>query len=201
MCGIEQKGRSFIEMMGVMLVIGLITIAAFQGYNRANMQNKINKTFDQVAMLITKARTVFVKQGNYNGLNTQTANMLGIVEDEMKGENSVINGVFGPIEINAQKGTYRENEDAHSAICIKLINIPKKVCQIIVARYWSVTISKGFLGIGVNEDTTDCLSDWSSNSNNVICTYGATDQAVLKRNISTLTDVCAEINDVYLKFQ
>ena len=199
MCNAEQKGRSFIEMMGVMLIIGLITIAAYQGHNKAVMKNKINKTFEQVSLLTTRIRATFAKQGDYENLNTQMAINLGLVDDEMKNENSGIKGMFGPIEIDSQEGRYDEDKD--SAFYIKLANVPKEVCHLIVARYWSVTLAEGFLGVGVNEDTTDCLSDWSSNSDKVICTYGATDKAVLSGNVAVVTGNCVQANEIYLKFQ
>lgn len=41
----EQNGRSMIEMLGVLAIIGVLSVGGIAGYSKAMMKFKINKTF------------------------------------------------------------------------------------------------------------------------------------------------------------
>ena len=40
----NQAGRSMIEMLGVLAIIGVLSVGGIAGYSKAMMQYKINKT-------------------------------------------------------------------------------------------------------------------------------------------------------------
>ena len=198
----EQSGRSFIEMIGVIVVFGLLSIIGFFGHHRMMMRYKIDKTLDIVTTLSSRTRIVFAKQDNYNGLSTASAIEVGIAEDEMKDTSSTINGPFGLIEIDGQVARYLTYGDntRETAFRIKLHTVPKEACGIIASSFWNSTLSKGFLGVGINKDTTDCKINVVSNSEKVACTYEATDQGNFGETIQNATKYCKDLNDIYLKF-
>ena len=41
----SQFGRSMIEMLGVLAIIGVLSVGGIAGYSKAMMKFKINKTF------------------------------------------------------------------------------------------------------------------------------------------------------------
>ena len=41
----EQNGRSMIEMLGVLAIIGVLSVGGIAGYSKAMLKIKINKTF------------------------------------------------------------------------------------------------------------------------------------------------------------
>ena len=43
-----QDGRSMIEMLGVLAIIGVLSVGGIAGYSKAMMKFKINKTIDQM---------------------------------------------------------------------------------------------------------------------------------------------------------
>ena len=65
-----QSGRSMVEMLGVLAIIGVLSVGGIAGYSKAMNKYKISKTTDQVSMLIANIRTMFSAQGNYKNLTT-----------------------------------------------------------------------------------------------------------------------------------
>ena len=48
----EQSGRSMVEILGVLAIIGVLSVGGIAGYSKAMNKFKINKTSDQISMLI-----------------------------------------------------------------------------------------------------------------------------------------------------
>ena len=57
-----------IEMLGVLAIIGVLSVGGIMGYSKAMMRYKINKTIDQITYMATNVRTAFIKQKDYHGL-------------------------------------------------------------------------------------------------------------------------------------
>ena len=47
----EQSGRSMIEMLGVLAIIGVLSVGGIAGYSKAMNKFKTNKVADNVAMM------------------------------------------------------------------------------------------------------------------------------------------------------
>ena len=48
----NEKGRSMIEMLGVLAIIGVLSVGGIAGYSKAMEQFKVNKAINQYNMLI-----------------------------------------------------------------------------------------------------------------------------------------------------
>ena len=83
---IEQSGRSMIEMLGVLAIVGVLSVAGIAGYSKAMAKYKTNKLIDQVSIVAANVRTTFAGQGNYKGLDAETAYSLGIYPEEVSKE-------------------------------------------------------------------------------------------------------------------
>ena len=86
----EQNGRSMVEMLGVLAIIGVLSVGGIAGYSKAMTKFKINKSMDQISMLVANIRTLFSGQRNYSGLSNQNAISFGIIPGEMDGGGAVI---------------------------------------------------------------------------------------------------------------
>ena len=95
-----QSGRSMVEMLGVLAIIGVLSIGGIAGYSKAMEKYKTNKAIDQTAMVINNVRTLFAGAKNYTALNTK-AYSLGVFPEDMakKSENSAYNALNGYIEV------------------------------------------------------------------------------------------------------
>ncbi len=83
-----------IEMLGVLAIIGVLSVGGIAGYSQAMSKFKVSKTTDQVQTMVTNIRTLFTGQRTYAGLTGENAYTMGILTDETwnskekKGENA-----------------------------------------------------------------------------------------------------------------
>jgi len=61
---INQTGRSMIEMLGVLAIIGVLSAAGLYGYQKAMMKHKANKTINQIATIINNIHTAFANSAS-----------------------------------------------------------------------------------------------------------------------------------------
>ena len=48
----RENGRSMIEMLGVLAIIGVLSVGAMTGYSKAMLKYKLNKQAEQLSTLI-----------------------------------------------------------------------------------------------------------------------------------------------------
>ncbi|MBR3501454.1 MAG: hypothetical protein IKO06_00950, partial [Alphaproteobacteria bacterium] len=68
----NESGRSMIEMLGVLAIIGVLSVGGIAGYSKAMQKYRINKTIEQMTLIAGNVRTFFASQGNYEGLDSST---------------------------------------------------------------------------------------------------------------------------------
>ena len=64
----NQNGRSMIEMLGVLAIIGVLSVGGIAGYSKAMTKYRINKTIEQITLIAGNVRTFFAPQKNYIGV-------------------------------------------------------------------------------------------------------------------------------------
>ena len=67
-----------IEMLGVLAVIGVLSVGGITGYSKAMTKYRINKTIEQITLIAGNVRSFFGKQGNYIGLKCSGLDCSGI---------------------------------------------------------------------------------------------------------------------------
>ena len=90
----NQNGRSMIEMLGVLAIIGVLSVGGIAGYSKAMHRYRINKYIEQVTLTAGNVRAFFAPQRNYEGLDINVIKKAKLVPDEMWDGNS-IKDVFG----------------------------------------------------------------------------------------------------------
>ena len=165
-----QCGRSMIEMLGVLAIVGVLSVGGIAGYSKAMTKFKINKTTDQISQIVTNIRTLYAQQTTYNGLNFGTAVSMGVVPDEVGTNNSATLGTNpfgGQVAIfSAGKKDYTDNE----AFVIGYGGLPKEACVTLATYDWGTAHSSGFIGLSiqsgsnfVNYDPQAYINSTSSN--------------------------------------
>jgi Tfp pilus assembly protein PilE len=153
MTNLNQNGRSMIEMLGVLAIIGVLSVGGIAGYSKAMMKFKINKTIDQIAMTVTNIRTLYAQQTTYKGLEDKIAYDMGVVDDAMATSktatsNKLTNVFGGNVWINTDKsGVKGEDSDAKGAFVVSLDGLPREACVSIATNDWGSNYSSGLLGI------------------------------------------------------
>lgn len=144
----EQTGRSMVEMLGVLAIIGVLSVGGIAGYSKAMTKFKITKTMDQVSMTVANIRTLYSGQRNYNGLVTANALDMGVVPAEMEGAaaNTLVNAFQGAVTIR----TINYNNQNASAFSISYENMGQEACVQLITSDWGSGASSGFIGIQVS---------------------------------------------------
>ena len=98
-CNLE-KGRSMIEMLGVLAIIGVLSVGGIAGYSKAMTKYRVNKTIEQITLITGNVRTFFTPQGNYNDVgNNNTfgniARKAKLIPEEMWKSDAGFTSVFG----------------------------------------------------------------------------------------------------------
>ena len=86
-----SAGRSMIEMLGVLAIVGVLSVGGIAGYSKAMSAYKLNKWIYQIREMISGAQTLYMNQKTYGDtegnslLNTFTASGIipeGMLQDE-----------------------------------------------------------------------------------------------------------------------
>ena len=151
----NEQGRSMVEMLGVLAIIGVLSVGGIAGYSKAMNKYKINKTTDQVSMLVANIRTLFSTQGNYDGLGNGQAVKFGIVPNDMYDSKSAtstnltssfsITNAFGGA-VFIRPATLSENNDK-GAFIIEYNKLSTEACVTIVTGDWGSGQGSGLVGI------------------------------------------------------
>ncbi|MBP5215162.1 MAG: hypothetical protein J6039_01210 [Alphaproteobacteria bacterium] len=80
---INQTGRSMIEMLGVLAIIGVLSVGGIAGYSKAMAKYRVNKTIDQVSHIAANVRILFSNQRNYSGLSAEVVTNAKLVPEDM----------------------------------------------------------------------------------------------------------------------
>ncbi len=151
----EQSGRSMIEMLGVLAIIGVLSVGGIAGYSKAMAKYKQNKLGDQISMLITNIRTLYGNSSDYSGLTTESAISMGAVDKEMQvsGSSNTIHNVYtGNVTIAAVE----HNSVSNSAFTLTIEKLPKPACTYMMSADWGSSVGSGWISIktGANSAVT-----------------------------------------------
>lgn len=162
-----QSGRSMIEMLGVLAIIGVLSVGGIAGYSKAMMQYKINKTADQITQIIGNVRTLYGSQKSYGSseiscYNGSSGNFCPVIKkahlvpDEMwnADKTSLENAFGGGVEFasadKSASGSWSSAPSKNNAMGIVLKGLPEEACMALATYDWGSGSSSGLVAIGVN---------------------------------------------------
>ena len=176
---INENGRSMIEMLGVLAIIGVLSVGGIAGYSKAMSKYRTNKMIDQATMLITNIRTMFAQQQSYAGLNNARAVNLALVPEEMivnpgtEIKDEVANGTNGrklrnvfsgevlvsnsPIDAqDTDTGGVEGGVAGQGAFKVSFFGISRDACIQVATSDWGAGSSSGLVGMHI----------WAADANN-----------------------------------
>ncbi len=156
----NESGRSMIEMLGVLAIIGVLSVGGIAGYSKAMNKFKTNKVADNVSMLVANIKTMYAQQSSFNGLTKSSAVSMGLVPDELvttypsgNTDNAVLNNSFnGTVLINASNSvgaTAASNTDDALSFNIVFNGLSKEACITLATNDWGSGYSSGLIGMQV----------------------------------------------------
>ena len=164
----DQKGRSMVEMLGVLAIIGVLSVGGISGYSKAMAKFKLTKAQDQISMLLMNIRTAFATSPSYSGLNDGNAVAFAIAPGDMYAgvvEQSAsidhLNNAFGgaahvyacdSVPTNggvACGGDGVSNVDTDQYFAIAMNNLGREACVSLASSDWG---TDGLISIQIIED-------------------------------------------------
>ena len=141
-----QSGRSMVEMLGVLAIVGVLSVGGIAGYSMAMSKFKITKTIDQVQTIITNMRTLYASQRKYTALSASAAYNMGILTDETydstKGQG--VNPYGGDIHFYVTSGG-REWQLAYT-------RLTAEACLKLATADWGADASSGLVRMNISGD-------------------------------------------------
>ena len=150
-----ESGRSMIEMLGVLAIIGVLSVGGIAGYSKAMTKFKTNKVADNVSMIVTNIRTLYAQQKTYEGLDNTTAVQMGVVPDELvtkASDGTLTNAFLGSVHIGAgtvsgMDGETGTSTGANRGFFVIMNGLPKEACVTLATNDWGSGYSSGLVGI------------------------------------------------------
>lgn len=153
---VNESGRSMIEMLGVLAIIGVLSVGGIAGYSKAMNKFKTNKIADNVSMLVANIKTLYAQQNTYAGLNNGTAVSMGVVPDELgtayNNEKATLTNAFnGPVFIKQSDSTAANDGKAFT---IQFNNLSREACITLATNDWGSGYSSGLIAMQVRGTST-----------------------------------------------
>lgn len=161
---VNESGRSMIEMLGVLAIIGVLSVGGIAGYSKAMNKFKTNKIADNVSMLVANIKTLYAQQNTYAGLNNGTAVSMGVVPDELgtayNGAKATLTNAFnGPVFIKQSDST---TPNDGKAFTIQFNNLSREACITLATNDWGSGYSSGLIALKV-KGTSTAAGDTANN--------------------------------------
>lgn len=217
---VNEQGRSMIEMLGVLAIVGVLSVGGIAGYSKAMAKFKTNKVIDQINTISTNIRTLYSSQRNYAGLNNGTAIKMALIPSEMYQPDSnnnyasseaVTNAFGGNTKVEAiVQGTAQAG--AENAYMIAVDALPKTACVSIVTTDWGGDSGSGLVAMyasSADDATVDAAKtelnkdittgDASSGAGELLAVPGS--DITTPVTISQAESTCGDNNVIAWKFQ
>ena len=170
----NENGRSMIEMLGVLAIIGVLSVGGIAGYSKAMSKYRTNKMIDQATMLITNIRTMFAQQQSYAQLNNSRAVNLALVPEEMIVNPSTemeddaarkLRNVFsGDVVIDSSPIDEDDAQTKEGAFKVSFYGISRDACIQVATSDWGAGSSSGLVGLHIwAPETTSASTSKSDN--------------------------------------
>ena len=192
----NEIGRSMIEMLGVLAIIGVLSVGGIAGYSKAMQKYRINKTIEQITLIAGNIRAFFAPQMSYTGLTKAVIKKAKLVPDEMlelneNGSIKQINNAFGG-EVGLENNYWL----GHNGFYIAIGSLPQQACIEIVTQDWKsvssvkAIIISSYSDIGYYAATKGFTVTQCPDYNNIFCSDSET--RAIPLNIDQATTVCSD---------
>ncbi|MDR1693601.1 MAG: hypothetical protein LBR70_00185 [Lactobacillaceae bacterium] len=156
-------------MLGVLAIIGVLSVAGISGYSKAMAKFKVTKTIDQVSMIVANIRTIYAGQRNYKGLDTKTSIGIGAIPSEMLGgaADTITNAFNGLVDIKAVSS----GGVADLAFYVNYKGLSQDACATLATSDWGSGSQSGLLAMAIADAAAAVPT--ATNENSGVFIYSA----------------------------
>ncbi|MBR5575329.1 MAG: type II secretion system protein [Alphaproteobacteria bacterium] len=120
-----ESGRSMIEMLGVLAIMGVLTVGAIEMIQMAMNTQKRNTVNEEVLQIVTQVRNLHSEYDDFSNLNTAT-----------------IFSAIGMSEKNPYGGNYEVAVDSANPrqFVVSITGLSKNECETFVTKGWQDSV-------------------------------------------------------------
>ena len=170
----DQIGRSMIEMLGVLAIIGVLSIGGIAGYSKAMERHRVNESVNQISHIVQNTRNLFINQpkiygaldfnnGTYmsvvNYANHQLAEKTQIFPTSLM-KNDYRNLFGGEIKYFADG---RFTKDDGKAFILEYYSIPQEACIELATRDWQSSLGVIAMRIEGSKNVSSIQESYNGN--------------------------------------
>lgn len=151
----QESGRSMIEMLGVLAIMGIITVGAISMISMAMRTQKRNAVNDEVVQMVTGVRQLLGEYDDFSHIN-----------------NATIFGAIGMTAKNPYGGTYElaVNPSNSRQFIVTIGGLTQSDCEYFVTKAWSDSVGYQMSGGKSGGASGTCNAE---NGKNIVqITYG-----------------------------
>ena len=164
---ISQKGRSMVEMLGVLAIVGVLSVGAIAGYSKAMFKYKLNKQSQQISQIVSdviKYKSVIIANAGSTTKHFETTlsylKKLNVIPKEMIKTST--SAIYDALDTEIMIGNYGDHQNIAALVSFK-INSSTRGKSSLDTCYNIFNIAKSFtddlLSIGItgvdNEDVSN----------------------------------------------
>ncbi len=159
-----SSGRSMIEMLGVLAIIGVLSVGGIAGYSKAMIKFKTNTLLQQISTIISNTQILYAQQKDHKGLNNETAIQMGVIPEELiSSDGKTLVDSFGDeFAINE----WSDGKEEHSIVFFLILRTTEK-CLALANADWNALSSLLFIAF-VSSDGDEFLTHCSDRYKNSI---------------------------------
>lgn len=156
-----ETGRSMIEMLGVLAIIGVLSVGSLAGYSKMMSQYKIDASLEYVGMIVSKISAYGTNADSYEGLTNYTAYKLNAIPSDMlveyndNNKTATLTNPFGG-GANIKASTLaNSNTGDNQAYVVILTGLTEEACVALGSGAWKNVRNSSFIGLGVGTKQDD----------------------------------------------
>ena len=144
----EQSGRSMVEMLGVLAIIGVLSVGGISGYSKAMAKFKLTKAQDQLTMLLMNIRTAYATSPSYEGLSASSAVSYNLAPSDMITGTTLHNAFGGGVTLSTSSSNLN--------FSIKFEGLGKETCASLGSTDWG---TDGLVSITLTDNTAHTVNE------------------------------------------
>lgn len=147
---IDNLGRSMVEMIGVLAIVGVLSVGGIAGYVSASHAMRTNKLKDEVSTIIANIRSMYFSAENYAGLSEITLINAGLIPDWMVSEDKthIKNKAKGSVYVSSSDHWYKKD----SSFILIFNGLDSKTCRELAISDWGSDMASGFVALSIKKD-------------------------------------------------
>ena len=149
-----EHGRSMIEMLGVLAIVGILSIGAISGYTKAMQKIKNDRMVTQLSMLVMNIRSGFIGQMDYSSLSSRVLLDAGMVPSDMVvgAEFSSQTGLKHAMNGNVYVYKSLNATGMVKAFEVYLTGLTRQTCVALATTDWGMDPASGFVSMYIGTD-------------------------------------------------